>query len=531
MGWLSSDGNMRERMLHWAITAASCQAFLLLGYDQGVMSGLVGDNTNQFASTMNMPDANAQGLLTSIYDIGCAVGCVLSFFVGEHFGRKKMIIAGGTIMIIGTVLLSTSYGRAQFYVGRIVTGLGNGINSSNVPAYQSELARPKHRGALLCAQGTITIFGLCIAYWLDYGLSFTDSPAQWRFPIAFQGFFAIALVLQMLPLPESPRWLLEHGKTTRASSILARLQYEPATVDSEEVVMMRRQIESALELEHAGGPFSYKELFTMGRVQNLRRMLLCAVINIQQQFTGANFINYYGPKVYQETVGLSRNLSLILGGCTSLTYFAGSFIPLWTCDRFGRRALLMFSAAGLCFCFAVVSILLSRNTVDCAYGAIAFIFLFQVFLGIGYLPIPWFYPSEVTTTRIRSKGQAFGGFINWMCVFCVVQITPIAIENINWHIFIIFACFCAMWIPIVYFFFPETAGLGLEDIDHLFEKGGITGGVFHAKGGRTVLPGYHNTHPNTEGYEKEGFEAMGIEHKFDQTTTEMELEAGRVMPA
>lgn len=107
------------------------------------MSGLVGDNTNQFASTMNMPDANAQGLLTSIYDIGCAVGCVLSFFVGERFGRKKMIIvrldpkggencadppqAGGTIMIIGTVLLSTSYGRAQFYVGRVVTGLGNGI--------------------------------------------------------------------------------------------------------------------------------------------------------------------------------------------------------------------------------------------------------------------------------------------------------------------------------------------------------------------------------------------------------------------
>lgn len=137
-----------------------------------------------------------------------------------------------------------------------------------------------------------------------------------------------------------------------------------------------------------------------------------------------------------------------------MTYFAGSFIPLWACDRFGRRALLMFSAAGLCFCFAVVSILLSRNTVECAYGAIAFIFLFQIFLGIGYLPIPWFYPSEVTTTRIRSKGQAFGGFVNWMCVFCVVQITPIAIENINWHIFIIFACFCAMWIPIVYFFFP-----------------------------------------------------------------------------
>lgn len=234
---------------------------------------------------MGRPDATAQGLLTSIYDIGCALGCLLSFFWGERFGRKKMIIAGGSIMIVGTVILGSSYGRAQFYVGRVVTGLGNGINSSNVPAYQSEMARPERRGALLCAQGVVTIVGLCIAYWLDYGLSFLDSPAQWRFPISFQAFFAVCLVIQMIPLPESPRWLLEHGKTSKASVILARLQYDYATEESEEVVMLRRQIETALELEHADGPFSYKELFMMGRVQNLRRMIMCGMINVMQQFT------------------------------------------------------------------------------------------------------------------------------------------------------------------------------------------------------------------------------------------------------
>jgi sugar porter (SP) family MFS transporter len=336
-----------------------------------------------------------------------------------------------------------------------VTGIGNGINSSNVPAYQSEMARPELRGALLCAQGTVTIVGLCIAYWLDYGLSFVNNPAQWRFPISFQAFFAICLVLQMIPLPESPRWLLEHGKTTKATSILTRLQYDTtATEDSADVIFIRKEIESALELEHAGGPFSYRELFTGGRIQNFRRMCLCATINIQQQFTGSNMINYYAPIVYQQTMGLSRNLSLILGGCTSLTYLAGSFIPLWTVDRFGRRSLLLFSATGLSFCFVIVSILLSTGSQGCAYGATAFVFLFQIFLGIGYLPIPWFYPSEVTTTRIRSKGQSFGGFINWMCVFAVVQITPISIENIGWRTFIIFAVLCACWVPIVYCFFP-----------------------------------------------------------------------------
>ena len=202
-------------------------------------------------------------------------------------------------------------------------------------------------------------------------------------------------------------------------------------------------------------------------------------------------INYYAPVVYANAMHLSRNLSLILGGCTSLTYLVGSCIPLWAMDRFGRRALLMFSAAGLTTCFAIAAGLLSTGSTSAAYGATAMVFLFQICLGIGFLPIPWFYPSEVTTTRIRSKGQSLASFINWMCVFTVVQITPIAIGNIEWRTFIIFAVFNALWVPIIYCFFPETNGLELEDIDHLFDKGGITGGVWESKGGRTVEHGGH----------------------------------------
>ncbi|OGE50019.1 hypothetical protein PENARI_c018G03100 [Penicillium arizonense] len=476
-------GQLRGRYLHWAVTAASCQAFLLLGYDQGVMSGLVGAD-NQFGKTFNNPDSTMQGLLTSIYDIGCAVGCLLSLVVGHRFGRRKMIMAGGSIMIIGTIILGSSYTTAQFLVGRIVTGLGNGINSSTVPAYQSELARPELRGMLLSAQGTVTILGLCIAYWLDYGLSFVDTPVQWRFPISFQAFFAVFLVLQMIPLPDSPRWLCEQDRSDEAASVLARLQVaQPANESHPDVVHLRRQIESSIEIESAGGPFKYKELWSGGQMGNLRRMILAAVVNIQQQFTGSNMINYYAPIVYQNAMHLSRNLSLILGGCTSLAYLVGSIIPLWSMDKFGRRASLMFSAAGLCFCFVMTAILLSIGTTPCAYAATVF------------------YPSEISTTRIRARAQAFGGFVNWICVFIVVQVTPTAIDNIGWRTFIIFACFCFAWIPMVYFFFPETKGLELEDVDHLFEKGGITGGVFETRG-FPVYPGYHRT-MNAERIEKQ----------------------------
>ena len=73
-----------------------------------------------------------------------------------------------------------------------------------------------------------------------------------------------------------------------------------------------------------------------------------------------------------------------------------------------------------------------------------------------------------------------------MCVFAVVEMTPPAIANIGWRVFVIFAIFNALWVPLVYAFFPETKGLELEDVDHIFEKGGVTGGVWSSPGGRTV---------------------------------------------
>ena len=203
-----------------------------------------------------------------------------------------MILAGGSTMIIGTIILASSTTLAQLLVGRIVTGIGNGFNSSNVPAYQSELAHSSNRGRLLSAQGTVTIVGLCIAYWLDYGMSYVAGPAQWRFPIAFQAFFAVCLVLQMWSLPETPRYLIKEGRVSEASDILARLHRgeDRIPVDHPEVLHLLAQIETAIEIESAGGPFRYKELLQGGRVQNFRRLCLACGVNVQQQFTGSSIV-------------------------------------------------------------------------------------------------------------------------------------------------------------------------------------------------------------------------------------------------
>ncbi|RSH92792.1 hypothetical protein EHS25_008238 [Saitozyma podzolica] len=492
---------MRSTLLHGRTlqvfqTGMCCMGFLLLGYDQGVMSGIIGA-TNQFGKDFDAPSTTLQGVITSIYDIGCAVGALITFAIGEKVGRRHMILMGGTIMIIGPALLGSSTTLAQLLVGRIVTGLGNGFNCSSIPTYQAETCPPRIRGALVCLQSTLTIVGLVVAYYIDIGFSYIDGPIQWRFPISFQAFFAIWLVIMVLFVPDTPRWLLESGRNDDATRVLAAMAGED--VSCARIVAQRDDILRSLEAERlAAGPgeFHIKELFQGGKTGNWRRVGLSCAVLVMQQATGANMINYYAPTVYENAIGVSREVSLQLGGGTSLTYLAASFICLFTVDRFGRRQLMMFASAGLAFCFYMTAILVAVSETRTgeqakslgAAGA-AFVFLFQVFLGIGWLGIPFLYPTEVSTTGIRSKAAALGTFCNWMAVFIVVMITPTAVTNIGWRVFLIFGSFNLAFIPIVYCLFPETSNLTLEEVDRMFEKGGLTGGVFTSKGGRTVEPG------------------------------------------
>ncbi|EMR70383.1 hypothetical protein MGN70_005107 [Eutypa lata] len=493
--------------LVFAITAASCQAFLLLGYDQGVMAGIIGAD-NRFGRDFGSPDPAMQGNITALYDIGCVVGSIVCYFIGERFGRRTMLMLGGAIMIVGTAVLASSYTVGQLIAGRIITGIGNGMNSSTAPVYQGECSPARIRGALLTLQGTVTILGVVIAYWADYGTSFYESSFQWRFPLAFQAVFAVLLVLQVVGLPETPRWLVAHDRHEEARRVIAAINGLP--VDDEGVVARTLlDIQSGLAEEQRGGPFRVRELFAWGDVQNLRRLLITISVQLGQQFSGSNMINYYAPVIFQDSMHMSRQLSLILGGAAQCTYLVGSAIPVLLMDRYGRRSLLMICSAGLCLCFVMVAILLSLGTQGAAYGATAFIFIFQLFYGVGWLPVPWFYPTEINTTRVRSRMQAIASGWNWMAVFAVVKITPIAFANIGWRTFIIFAVLNAVFIPMVYFFYPETKGLELEDIPLLFHKGGVTGGVFSSRG-KTITPGQHmrEIHLDTKGGEVEEVEKV-----------------------
>lgn len=139
----------------------------------------------------------------------------------------------------------------------------------------------------------LTTLFLPLAYWLDYGTSFTESSLQWRFPLAFQAFFAICLVLQAIGLPETPRWLMAHDRHDEAKQVIAALK--GASIDDEEVEQMALGIQAALLEESKGGPFKLKEMFTGGKVANGRRTAITVAVQLMQQFTGANMMCVLGP--------------------------------------------------------------------------------------------------------------------------------------------------------------------------------------------------------------------------------------------
>ena len=139
---------------------------------------------------------------------------------------------------------------------------------------------------------------------------------------------------------------------------------------------------------------------------------------------------------------------------------------------------MFFSSAGEIVTMVVLAITTWKGTFGAGIVGIVMIFLYNTFYAWGWLTIPFVYPAEITTLRLRAKGAAVASVGAWIVEFMVVQITPIAVQNIGYKTYIIFAVLnFGFIVPVVYFFFPETANMRLEDVDYIFEAGGITGGV------------------------------------------------------
>ncbi|GBE83001.1 Sugar transporter STL1 [Sparassis crispa] len=480
--------SLRGRKLMVALLFVAGTGFALFGYDEGVMSALLtaGQFDKVFPQVVVDSDhpshATLQSFVVAIYEVGCLIGALSNLWIGDRLGRRHTIMLGGIIMIIGAIIQTASYSYAQLVVARIITGLGNGLNTSTVPSYHAECSPAAKRGSLIMVEGSLITFGIATSYWLDFALYWASgSSAQWRVPIAIQIIFALIMVLSIGFLPESPRWLLKHGHNAKAMAVISALEDKPPSDPT--VQQTYHAIREAVEIENGVNPnvttgdtasgtlgrgqVSLRELFTGGRSQNFRRMALGVVSQCFQQITGINVVIFYATILFQR-LGLSNVNSRIVAAAMGTEYFLFSLLTIPLIDYVGRRRLMMFSASGLCIDLVLMGILGRFVNKATQTVSVVLLFVYNSIFALGWLGMTWLYPAEIAGLRIRAPANALSTASNWVFNFVVVMVTGPSFNNIGWRTYIVFAALNAFIVPVVYFFFPETAGRSLEDIDVIF---------------------------------------------------------------
>ena len=352
-------------------------------------------------------NSTMQGFVTAIYELGCLAGAIFILSFGDYIGRRRAIIAGASTMVLGVIIQvttqHTSGSLGQFLVGRVVMGIGNGIDTSTIPTYQAECSKTSNRGLLICIEGGVIAFGTLIAYWIDYGASYGSADLSWRFPIAFQIVFALFIALTMIGLPESPRWLMTRGREEEAEKVIAAIR-------GNEIQDEATQLEKSIILDsirasgyagRRGTPV--RALFTNGKTQHFRRMILGASSQLMQQVGGCNAVIYYCPILFQQSIGQTHNMSLLLGGVNMIIYAIFATVSWFLIERAGRRKLYLWGTFGQGLSMVILFACLIPGTKTAAKGAAVGLFTYIASFGATWLPLPWVSLALLmhsTSTRI-----------------------------------------------------------------------------------------------------------------------------------
>ncbi|KAK2757297.1 hypothetical protein FQN54_004811 [Arachnomyces sp. PD_36] len=461
------------RPLSLTVSTVATMGFLLFGYDQGVMSGIISDPAFNNMFTATKEDSTMQATVTAVYEVGCLLGAIVALIIGDWLGRRWMIISGATIMIIGVIIQVTAMPKSipllQFFFGRVITGIGNGMNTSTIPTYQAECSKTSNRGLLICIEGGVIAIGTAIAYWIDFGAHYGPPDLVWRFPIAFQIIFGVFIIVGMFYLPESPRYLISKDKVQEGEKVLAALG--GVEIEDEKTQIQKNLVMESVRASGSMHQTKFSDLLTGGPTQHFRRMVVGSSSQVFQQLSGCNAVIYYLPVLLENSLNKSHDFSLLIGGVNMIVYAIFATFSWFFIEKIGRRKLFLGGSYGQCLAMVIVFACLIPGDDETSKGAVFGFFMYMCFFGATWLPLPWLYPAELSPIKTRAKANAISTCNNWLFNFTVVMITPVMVDRIGWGTYLFFAAWNAIFIPFIWFFYPETSGRSLEEIDLIFAKG------------------------------------------------------------
>lgn len=432
----------------------------LFGYDQGVMSGII--TGPYFKDYFNQPGVGEIGTMVAILEVGAFIASLCVGRIGDVIGRRRTILYGSIIFFFGGALQSFANGMPMMMIGRIIAGLGVGSLSTIVPVFQSEISPPHNRGLMGCLEFTGNIAGYAASVWADYFCSYIKSDYSWRLPLLLQCVMGGLLGLGSLIICESPRWLLDNDHDEEGIIVIANL-YGKGDIHNDKARQEYREIKMNVLLQRQEGERSYSEMFK----RYYKRVFIAMSAQALAQLNGINVISYYAPLVFESAGWVGRD-AILMTGINAFTYLASTVPPWWLVDRWGRRPILLSGAIAMVVSLSLISYFIFIDIKYTPTLVVIFVMIYNASFGASWGPIPWLYPPEILPLSIRAKGASLSTASNWAFNWLVGEMTPILQKAIGWRLYLLHAFFCAVSFVLVYFLYPETANVRLEDMNALF---------------------------------------------------------------
>jgi len=432
------------------VTLIAALGGLLFGFDTGVISGALLFIVPEFHL-----GAAAQGFVVGVVTLGALGGALLGGAAADAVGRRPTNIAGGATFILGSLVSAAAPNVATLIVGRFVIGVAIGLSSVAAPLYIAELASARRRGTLVSLFQLAITVGILASFIIDEVFAPTHA---WRTMLGVAVIPGAALVFGMLPMPESPRWLVKHGRTADARAALGRVR-QAQDVDAE-----LREIAADIAQDR---PAAWRELASL----DLRPALVVGIgLAVFQQVTGINTIIYYAPQIFQAAGFGTATTALAATIGIGVVNVLATVVAIVLVDHAGRRPLLLAGLTGMVLSLLTLGVVwreaasagwLGATTVACVGVYIA---CFAFSLG----PIVWLMIAEIYPNRIRARAASVATAANWSANFVVTLTFPLLRASLGTSVTFLYAILGMIAIGFVVRRVPETRGKSLEEIAALW---------------------------------------------------------------
>ncbi|MEB3366693.1 sugar porter family MFS transporter [Saccharopolyspora mangrovi] len=426
---------------------------ILWGYDTGVISGAM------LFIKQDIPlSPFQQGLVVSGLLVGAMAGAGASGRLADVWGRRKLILWAAVVFTAGTVGAMLATTAWMLVVFRFVIGIGVGIASVVVPLYLTELAPKQSRGGLTSLMQLLVTVGILVAYITDYALADTGS---WRWMLGLGAVPAVLLGIGIYFQPESPRWLVKHGRSDQARAVLTELR----GADAAEVEQELDEIEAADREKEAENAVGVRELLT----PRLRRVVLLGLgLVFFQNFIGINTIIYYAPTLLT-TLGFGTSGAILANVGIGVVNVLMTLPALRMIDRVGRKSLLAVGSIGMLVSMLALGV---ANVAGISYGpllvaiTLGSILVYIASFAVSWGPVQWVMLPELFPLRMRGSAVGICLVFNWLFNMAVALVFPVLLDITGpGAMFLFFALMAVLSFWFVQRGLIETKGKSLEAIE------------------------------------------------------------------